>query len=183
MTFPDNFPVRVTGPCEGLGGIFEYPATLTRDVTWLPTCQDVVIPPRTFSNEWLTITPGDRYTRIIQRAGYAYDGPGDALLEAAPHDAGYQFVADIAAAWVWTEAETLEWFNKLFLWAMATSNAGYDGKPAVAFMARLAYYLAVHEAGQTYHDLKTQGLWPVIAADIGERLSEPAGIHGEREGA
>ena len=179
---PGMIPVRVTGPCEGVLAMDEYPATLTRDVLWLPPASALLVPPRAFHSRWLSIVPCGDHTAVSQSADYSYDGPWDALLEAAPHDGIYQFCADIVAAWGWVEADVLEWANNLFLWAMMTPDAGYVGKPAVPTIKRLAYYAAVRELGQTYHDIKTKGLWPVIAEDIGDRLAQQSPAIGDSEG-
>lgn len=135
------------------------------------------MPPCGWQNEWLKIEVTPNAAILSVSPEYAWDGPPERgiTIPSAYHDAGYQFSSDIEKAWLWTEHEVLEWFNAVFEAGMVADDANVIFRDICCEL--------VERFGQTYHDIKTQGLWPVLTDVLVQRLDETAGVHGDREGA
>ncbi len=150
----------------------EWNVALTIDQHAFIPAGVVSAPPHPYLSDWLRIVPGadggDVAAMLTVYAGYAYDGtPQDGTtIACAFHDALYQFCdgADsIADAWGWTPGDVIAWANEVFSWVMERDGANP--------ILREAYYLAVRECGQTYHEAKRVGWRRTLLNLVGDRLA------------
>jgi hypothetical protein len=145
-----TMPYRRTGKRDGI----DWDYILTEDVEiWLPAKALPWMPPRTFGNDWMDITPaaGSGEALLALREGYACDGctgvpdAAGTILAAFAHDAVYQFSGELSHAWKRSIPSVLIWGDYAFRAIMRRDGAN----PVI----RETYYIGVRLFGVPFRYL------------------------------